>query len=186
SGNLPEFRSARLGFFTQCVRDYGDIVRVRFEPRRVYIVAHPDLIEEVLVARSREVIKHFALRLNPLVFGNGLLTSEGDFWLRQRRLIQPVFNRGRIAGYAAAMVAAARHVTGAWRPGERRDILVEMLRLTLEIAAKTLFDADVADAQSVVDALQVMQDNFLTRFASLWPIPIWIPTPGNIRLRRAV
>src|SRR5438105_353093 len=145
SGNLPEFRSARLGFFTQCVRDYGDIVRVRFGPRRVYIVAHPDLIEEVLVARSREVIKHFALRLNPLVLGNGLLTSEGDFWLRQRRLIQPAFQKSRIAAYAGDMLESAERVLGDWRPGEQRDVLVEMERIALSVAARTLFGADVGE-----------------------------------------
>ena len=77
---------------------------------RDYLVSHPDLIEEILVTHSRHFIKHFALRLNPLVLGKGLLSSEGDFWLKQRRLAQPVFNRGRINSYAGAMTAIARRV----------------------------------------------------------------------------
>jgi cytochrome P450 len=186
-GNLPEFRRDRLDFLTRCARTYGDVTRLRFAHRRVYLLNHPDLIEDVLVTQSRNFIKHFALRLNPLVLGQGLLTSEGDFWLRQRRLIQPVFVRSRIASYGPIMVAAARHVSDSWRAGERRDIMVEMMRLTLEIAAKTLFQADVADeAQDVVAALQILQDSFLRRFSSLVPMPIWLPTPGNFRLRRAV
>src|SRR2546423_332111 len=187
SGNLPEFRLGRLEYLRQCARTYGDVVALRFANRRILLVSHPDLIEEVLVTQSRHFIKHFALRLNPLLLGKGLLTSEGDFWLRQRRLIQPVFVRSRIASYAPAMVAAARHVTDSWRTGERRDIMGEMMRLTLQIAAKTLFDAEVgAEAKDIVTALQVLQENFLARFSATLPPPLWLPTPNNLRLRRAV
>jgi cytochrome P450 len=186
-GNLPDFRTSRLDFLTQCARTYGAITALRFAHRRIYLVCDPALIEEILVDNSRHFIKHFALRLNPLLLGKGLLTSEGDFWLRQRRLIQPVFVRSRIASYGPTMVEAARHVTGAWQPGEKRDIMVEMMRLTLQIAAKTLFDAEVgAEAQDIVQALQVLQDNFLVRFNSTLPPPLWLPTPANLRLRRAV
>jgi cytochrome P450 len=186
-GNLPDFRRDRLNFLVRCARTYGDVVALRFAHRRIYLVSAPDLIEDVLATHARHFIKHFALRFNPLVFGKGLLTSEGEFWLRQRRLIQPAFVRGRLAGYAPAMVAAARRVTASWRPGERRDILVEMMQLTLEVAAKTLFDAEVGgEAQAVVDALQILQDNFLSRFNALVPVPWWVPTPANFRLRRAV
>jgi cytochrome P450 len=187
TGNLPEFRRARLDFLTNCARTYGAVTALRFAHRPIFLLSHPDLIEEVLVTQSRHFIKHFALRLNPLLLGKGLLTSEGDFWLKQRRLIQPVFARSRIASYAPAMVAAARQITGSWRTGEKRDIMVEMMRVTLQISAKTLFDADVgAEAQTIVAALQVLQDNFLVRFGSLVPVPIWIPTPANLGLRRAV
>jgi len=186
-GHLNRFRTGRLDFFTETARAYGDMVKLRFGHRRVYLVSHPDLIEEVLVTQNNNFVKHFALRLNPLVLGKGLLTSEGDFWLRQRRLSQPAFARNRIAAYGPAMVAAAQRVIEAWRPGEQRDIMVEMMRLTLAIAAKTLFDADVSGAAaSVVDALNVLQRQFLTRFNSLIPTPMWIPTPANLRQRRAV
>ena len=137
SGNLPDFRRDRLDFFVQCARDYGDVVKIRFAHRSIYLVSHPDFIEEVLVTHSKNFSKHFALRLNPLVLGKGLLTSEGDFWLRQRRLIQPVFVRSRIVGYAAAMVTATERLIADWKPGERRDIMGEMMRVTLEIAATT-------------------------------------------------
>ena len=78
----------------------------RFGLRRIFFVNHPTLIEQVL--HSRNFTKHFGLRMNRLLLGNGLLTSEGDFWLRQRRLIQPVFQRERIAGYGPDMVAFSR------------------------------------------------------------------------------
>src|SRR5262245_52664576 len=93
TGHLREFQRGRLAFMTRCARDYGDVTALRLGPRRVFLVNHPDPIEEVLVTKSRHFIKHFALRLNPMILGKGLLTSEGDFWLRQRRLIQPAFIR---------------------------------------------------------------------------------------------
>jgi len=187
SGNLVDFRSGRLDFLTRCARDYGDVVALRFGPRRILLVSHPDLIESVLVTNSRCFIKHFALRLNPLVLGKGLLTSEGDFWLRQRRLIQPAFQRGWLTGFGVTMVAYTQRLLAGWTPGETRDIVPEMMRLTMQIAAKTLFDADVtAHADEIGSALQMLQENFLARFNSMMPPPLWLPTPTNRRLKRAV
>src|SRR5262245_13370491 len=187
AGNLPEFRRGRLEFLTRCARTYGDFVSLRLGPRRVTLVSDPDAIEQVLVTASRHFIKHFALRMNPLVLGNGLLTSEGDFWLRQRRLAQSAFQRGRIAGYGGVMVDYTERLLAGWRDGEPHDLLVEMSRLTLAIAAKTLFDADANDkANAVRSALEVSQQHFIRRFNSVVPVPVAVPTPGNLRLRRAV
>jgi len=187
SGNLVDFRSGRLDFLTRCAREYGDVVALRFGPRRILLVSHPDLIESILITHSRCFIKHFALRLNPLVLGKGLLTSEGDFWLRQRRLIQPAFQRSRLVGFGAIMVAYTQRLLAGWTPGETRDIVPEMMRLTMQIAAKTLFDADVTEhARDVGAALQMLQENFIARFNSMMPPPLWLPTPTNRRLKRAV
>ncbi|MBI2805211.1 MAG: cytochrome P450 [Planctomycetes bacterium] len=187
AGHLPDFRTDRLGFLTRCAREYGDMVPLRFAHRRILLVNHPDQIEEILVTHSKHFIKHFALRLNPVILGKGLLTSEGDFWLRQRRLIQPVFVRTRIQSYAGDMVALTEKMLAAWKPGEACDIHEEMMRLTLAIAAKTLFNAEVGgDAHTIAGAMAVMQDNFLERFNSILPLPLWIPTPANLRARRAV
>ncbi|MSQ95748.1 MAG: cytochrome P450 [Gemmataceae bacterium] len=187
AGNLPEFRRDRLDFLVRCARDFGDMVKIRLAHRRVYLANHPDLIEEIFVTHSKHFIKHFALRLNPVLLGKGLLTSEADFWLRQRRLIQPVFARNRITQYGPAMVAATERAIGEWKPGEARDIHAEMMRLTLAIAAKTLFNAEVGtDALAVAQAMEVMQSHFLQRFNSLMPLPMWIPTLANLRARRAV
>jgi cytochrome P450 len=186
-GSLPDFRAARLDFFVGMREQFGDVVRVRLGPRRVYLLFHPDAIEETLVEKNHCFRKHFALRLNPLVLGNGLLTSEGDFWLRQRRLVQPAFNRGRIGGYGPAMVAEARRLADTWKSGEHRDIMTEMSKLTLAIAARTLFSAEVGGhAEEVVEAMHILQNHFLRRFNSLLPPPQWLPTPANLRFRRAV
>src|SRR5262249_7422534 len=144
-------------------------------------------IEEVLVTKSRNFIKHFALRLTPLLLGNGLLLSEGDFYLRQRRMIQPAFSRARLAAYAAVMVEAADNTLATWRPGETRDMACEMMRITLEIAARTLFGSEVArEARAIDEALRFLQESYLARFNSFYPIPSWIPTPANLRMRKAV
>jgi cytochrome P450 len=187
TGHLPEFRRDRLDFLTRCAREYGDFVSLRLGPKRVILVSDPEAIEYVLVTGSRLFRKHFALRLNPLVLGNGLLSSEGELWVRQRRLIQSAFQRQRIATYGSIMVEHADRMLAGWQEGQMRDIMEEMMGLTLGIAARTLFDAEVNDqADTVGAALRVAQESFLARFNSLLPIPPWVPTPANLRLKRAV
>ena len=78
-GNIPDYRRGQLEFLERCSREYGDVVRLRLGYHRIFLVNHPDAIEEVLVTKSRNFIKHFALRLTPILLGNGLLLSEGDF-----------------------------------------------------------------------------------------------------------
>src|SRR5277367_5956214 len=186
-GNLAQFRRGRLDFYTSCVRTYGDFVSLRFGPHRIILVSDPDAIEQILVTNARNFSKHFALRLNPLVLGNGLLTSEGDFWLRQRRLIQPAFQRGRLASYGPVFVSLTQRMLERWQPGQEVEILTEMERLTLDIAGKTLFGADVEDdARNVGAALRAAQDSFIARFSSMLSVPLSWPTPRNIRFRRAV
>src|SRR5258708_6531148 len=89
TGNLPGFRRDRLGFLTEAARTYGDVVTLWLGPKRIFLVNHPDLVEQVLVTENRHYVKHFALRMAKSTLGNGLLTSEGNFWRRQRRLAQP-------------------------------------------------------------------------------------------------
>ena len=162
-------------------RDYGDIVTMRYYNFRVYFVSHPDYIEQVLVTDNRKFIKGRILRKNKQLFGNGLLTSEGDFWLRQRRLAQPAFHRVRIATYAETMARFASRMANEWRGGEERDIHAEMMRLTLSIVAKTLFDADVdREAKRVGHALEAIM-NLNSDFRKLILTPTWLPTPRKIR-----
>ncbi len=186
-GNLPAFRRDRLDFLASCARDYGDFVSLRFGPRRIVLCSDIAAIEQVLVTQNHNFIKHFALRFNPLVLGKGLLTSDGDFWLRQRRLVQPAFHKQRVASYADLMVDYTRKMLDGWRPGQEIDILTALMELTLRIAAKTLFDADVTgEARDVGAALHVAQDCFVRRFNASVPLPPSIPTPNSMRLRRAV
>jgi cytochrome P450 len=186
-GNLPEFRRDMLGFLTRIAREYGDCVSFRLGWKRAFLVSHPDLIESILVTGSRNYIKHYVLRLLRPTLGNGLLLSENDFWLRQRRLVQPAFHRDRIAAYGAIMVSYAERLVASWHGGDIRDMHTDMMHLTLEIVAKALFDADVADqAPEVGEALEMGMQTFVRRWRSLYPLPIWIPTPTNLRIKRVV
>jgi cytochrome P450 len=187
SGNLPEFRRDLLGFLERCAGDHGDFVSFRLGPRRFVLVNDPAAIEDVLVTRHRDFGRNFAARQMRALLGRSLVNTDGDYWLRQRRLMQPAFHKNRIAGYGATMVASAERLLASWRAGETRDIQLDMMRLTLEIAARTLFDADVAgDAREVGSALEEMMKGFDDWLNSTIPLPAWVPTPRNLRLRRAV
>src|SRR6266516_1056094 len=132
-----------LDYFTAMAQKYGDVSGMRIGNFRSLFVNHPDLIEDVLVNNARKFHKGRILQANKYLFGEGLLTSEGDFWLRQRRLSQPAFHRARINAYAATMAEYTEQLVSTWRNGEERDIHEEMMQLALRIVGKTLFDADV-------------------------------------------
>jgi cytochrome P450 len=187
-GNVADFRDDPLGLFTRCTREYGDFVPLRFGPKLVIHLAHPDLIEFVLVTNPRLFIKSVPFRALRPVVGNGLFLSEGEFWLRQRRLMQPAFHRQRISTYADTMVRYTERLLDTWPPGEVRDVHEEMTRLTMEIVAKTLFDADVsAEAAEVGATITEALAALNARLGSLWLLlPEQLPIPSNLRLRRAV
>jgi cytochrome P450 len=155
--SLGPLNNTPLEYFTMVAREYGDIAGLRVLNFKTIFINHPDLIEDVLVTNARKYSKGRVLRANRHVFGEGLLTSEGDFWLRQRRLAQPAFHRVRIASYAATMVEYTERLLDQWKNGEQRDAHQEMMRLTLQIVGKTLFDADVErDALEVGKSLELL------------------------------
>ena len=186
-GNLRDFTTHRLDFFLKVAREYGDLASFRFGPRRIFLASHPDLIEQVLVTDARYYIKHFGARLYKPVLGNGLVTSEGDFWLRQRRLAQPAFLKNRVASYSGVMGDLTRAMLGRWRAGEEVDIHYEFSGLTSAIALRTLFGLDDAgDREEFVATLRRAFDLLSDRFRNIIRLPHWLPTPRNIRTRRAI
>src|SRR6202795_2065851 len=175
-----------LKYFTGIIHEYGDVVGLRILNFRILLINHPDQIEDVLVNHPRKFIKGRVLQANKRVFGGGLLTSEGDFWLRQRRLAQPAFHRARIAGYASTMVEYTERLLHEWQDGEERDIHKEMMRLTLQIVGKTLFDADVeGDAHEIGKSLEELLE-IGANFRRTIFVPQWLPTPTNLRLEKAI
>lgn len=184
--HLAAFRRDPLTFLERVYRRYGDVARFRFGPRRLYLLAHPELVRDVLVTRHRNFIKSKALQRARVVLGNGLLTSEGEVHLRQRRLAQPAFHRERIAALGETMVALAARAAEGWRRGETQDVTREMNRLTLAIAARTLFGASVEDeADEIGGALTTALLAFKRLTNPLGPLLDRLPLPTTLRVRRA-
>ena len=186
-GNLRDLRKRPLEFMEECVRDFGDLTHFRIANIEVYLLNHPDLVEEVLVTSNRNFIKPRLLRDTAEVFGRGLLVSDGDFWLRQRRLAAPAFHRQRIASYGAVMTDFTERAVERWRDGQTLDIHAEMMRVTLEIVTKALFGAEVSeeDTEKVGHALEIMLERFVDRI-SLLRFLQELPLPKNIRFRNAL
>jgi cytochrome P450 len=187
-GSGPDFARDQLGFYAACAREYGDVVPVRFGPRRGLLLYHPDAIEEVLVTRNRDFIKSPGVRLLSRLLGNGLLLSEAGTWLRQRRLLQPAFHRQRVAAYGEVMTSLTVRRLADWRDGDVLDVHVEMMTLTQAIVAKTLFDADVShESYAIAETSNILVEDFGKRLGSLLQLlPDWVPTPANLRTRRAI
>jgi cytochrome P450 len=160
-GNFKAFRRDSLAYLQNATREHGDVVYLRFGPQDVFFLNHPDYIKDVLVTHHQSFMKGRALQRAKRLLGEGLLTSEGDFHRRQRRLAQPAFHRGRIASYGAVMTDYAARTSSRWHDGETLDISQEMMRLTLAIVGKTLFDTDVeSEADEIGAALTAVMELF--------------------------
>ena len=185
-GNFPLGSRDPLGLYTRWAREYGDIFYYRAFSRHIYFLNHPDLVEHVLVSNYQSFIKAEALQFNRRIFGNGLLTNEGDSWLRQRRLIQPAFHRDKIGSYGNTMVAYTERMMTAWHDGEVRDIHLDMMRLGLEIVAKALFNVEItAERDRIAVALNTLMELGSRGRMLLPPILRLLPTADNQRYRRA-
>lgn len=190
-GNALTFGQDPLGSLTRWAREYGDIFCVRAGIPFIYI-NHPDDIESVLLDKEHTYIKateRFPQRaFVRMVFGQGMLFSEGDVWRRQRRLAAPAFHHRRIALYGEVMADYADRHIRRWRDGEVRNFHGDMMRVTLAIVAKTLFDADVEDdAQDVGEALDAIMETTASRIGQpLLQLPLGVPTPGNRRFLSAI
>jgi cytochrome P450 len=173
-----------LGLLAE-IRSFGTIAYARIGPQPVFLVSEPDLIERVLVSHDA-FNKGRALERSKQLLGEGLLTSEGAFHLRQRRLVQPAFHRARIHGYARAMVEHAERWSSRQQPGARVDLSREMNRLTLAIVARTLFDADIeAEADEIGTALTSILEQFKLAVLPWSALLDRLPLPRRFRFERA-
>jgi cytochrome P450 len=152
--NLLALRRDTLGFLRGLARTYGDLVHFQIGKQPYFLVNDPDVIRDILVTDHRNFLKGRGLEVAKRLLGEGLLTSEGEFHRRQRRLAQPAFHRQRIAAYGAVMTERAERMSAEWREGAQVDMAQEMMRLTLGIVAKTLFDTDLeAETQEIGQAV---------------------------------
>ncbi|WPB76418.1 cytochrome P450 [Archangium violaceum] len=193
-GHLPERASNPLGLYLDSQRRLGDVVRYRMGYIYVEQLTHPDHVKHVLADASARYTKGTVFdKTRPLV-GNGLLTAEGDFWKRQRRLAQPAFHRERLAALGTRMTDTVSEMLPAWERaadgGTPLPVFQEMMRLTLTVAVRALFGVDVAQhthavGEAFTTALQVTNE----RIISPLPYQPWLyrlPTRSNRAFRRAV
>ncbi len=177
----------RLALLSE-VRQYGDIAFFALKPGMyAYLLMHPDMVKYVLVDASDKFHKGpmFKTQAEP-VLGKGLLLSEDEFHKRQRKLAQPAFHHLRVVAYGDVMVRYTERLTERWQPGQQVDIHHEMMRLTMEIVAKTLFDADVSDdAESIGEAITEAIHRLNERMVSPVNLPTWIPTKKQGRAEAA-
>ena len=160
-GVAPMIRRDPTGYLQGLQRKYGSIVRFRLMGLEVYLLNEPELIRDVLVTRQSKFLRSPAVRRSKRFLGNGLLTSEGDYHLNQRRLLQPAFQRERLESYADVMASYARDTRDRFQPGVEINMWREMLRLTLAIVSRSLFDADVeAEAKMVAESMALLLRSF--------------------------
>ena len=168
-----------LGFFSQLPDRYPRVAHLRLIGEHLYVLNHPETILQVMHTHGRDTMKGRGLQGAKAILGNGLLTSEGDVHLRQRRLVQPAFHRDRIASYASDMVAAAQQRSREWQDGSAIDISDDMASLTFDIVGRTLFGTDLrGDAADVGEALDEVLGGLGQRLI-LGPALLRIPTPGR-------
>ena len=182
------FRPGRdpLAFFMNLARTYGDIVAYRMGGEQLFFVNTPQYVRDILVTNNRLFMKGRGLQRSKPLLGEGLLTSEDPTHLRQRRLMQPAFHRERIAAYGETMVAYADRLRRSWRPGTTLDLAQEMMRLTLAIAGKTLFDLDVeSQAAEVREALTAVMESFWLTMLPFADVLERLPVPQFRRAKAA-
>ena len=186
-GEVFKPRGDAIGYLSRIARDYGDIVFVRFLGVPMCLISRPEYIESVLTTQSHNFEKSKDYRALRRVLGAGLLTSEGEAWRRQRRLIQPAFYHERVEAYAEVMVEYTERMVASWQDGQTRDVHADMMRLTLDIVAKTLFGADVSrEAEDVGASLHLLMGRFMKQAGYAFLLPSRIPLPTTWRILRAV
>jgi len=168
------FRPANPIFlFQHLAREYGDIAHYKIGWNHIVFLNHPDYIREVLVVQNDNFIKERTVRRTKMLLGEGLITAEGAQHRLQRQVAQPAFHRQRVPEYARTMVDEGVRTRDSWRDGEQRDIAIDMMHLTLNVVAKTLFATDLGDeVRELADAInRIMR---LYNFLVMLPAAEWL------------
>ncbi len=187
-GNLPQFQRRPLATLLEAAREGGDVARIELASERFYLLSNPEHVRHVLQENPRNYVKGYDKVT--VLLGNGLVLSEGAFWRKQRRLMQPAFHRKRLAGFAEAMVEETATMLDGWEArasaGVPFDVAMEMTLLTQRIIVKTMFGGDVGEeGERIARAFETALKGIDTRFL----IPLWmtrLPLPANRRFERAL
>src|SRR5262245_61892979 len=185
---LPAVRRDPIGVFMRAARQFGDVTYFKIGPRRGFLVTNPDDVRHVLQDNARNYHKSPLYEKLRLFLGNGLLTSEDDFWLRQRRIAQPAFHRQRMAALAGVMADAAHDAAASWQPlaaaGRPVDIDEEMMRLTRTVVVRALLGADLGPFTSTIDEAWTIINQHVGE--SFWSLGFdTLPTPKYRRFKAA-
>lgn len=178
---FAEFRRDPLGYIEKLHREHGDVIALGWGPVRNFLIFHPADIKRVLQDNNQNYVKGAIIARTKIVIGEGLFTSEGDFWRRQRRLAQPAFHRKRIAAFVDTMADATANMLRRWdglaRDGGTFDASVEMNRVTLAVVGRTLFGLDLDDEAAAVGPALADALGFVNERATTYiPLPMWVPT----------
>ena len=192
--SLRRMRQSALTEYHRLREQFGDVVRLATLPHPVYLLSHPDAVQYILRENARNYRKGLLFKPIAALQGQGLLTSEGDLWVRQRRLMQPAFYRRQLATFATVMVEEARAVVQEWRhlmrTGTPVDVAERMNRMTFNMVGRILLGADPGALDAYWGTLRPIALPLLqyinARATSPWAPPLWVPTPRNWRFRRAV
>jgi cytochrome P450 len=188
--DLPKFRKDPLGGFFQAALKYGDIVRYR-GVWTTHQLSHPDHIQHVLQGNVANYRKGRGYKILKLSLGEGLLTSEGSLWQRQRKMTQPSFQGQQVASFVPTMADNALSMLRRWESNAAQhaafDVVPDFMRLTLNIAAQVLFTTNLeADAESIRRTLDIGRDYSVERAWSIFPPPLSLPTKRNREYRGAL
>ncbi len=173
-----------LGYLEDASR-LGDIVRMQFFRKTAWLVNDPVLIDQILVKNASMFHKDMFMRTLKKVLGEGLLSSEGEFWKRQRRLIQPAFHRDRIATYASIMTDHTTRAMSSWRDGQSLDVHGALMELTAQIVSACLFGTSVGDVAQVAVCIDAVMERFANPFLLALPRAGDLPLPVNRRYRES-
>ena len=187
-GVLPQLQANPLEVMERATLQYGPLTHLALPTLEGFVLGHPNLVQHVLVTNVKNYVKttrgYDMLRM---VLGNGLVTSDGAFWKRQRRIAQPAFHRERLTGFGQVMTKAASEMVDGWKMNEPFDFAAEMMRCTLRIVGETLLSADVTkQADHVGHALTVVLEHLIHRTLHPLSMPEWLPTPTNLRFKRSL
>ena len=192
--NLPLYLSRKffrpgnpIRLFEHLVATYGPVSHYKIGTSHIVFINDPSLIADVLINQPQNFVKERTQRRMKILLGEGLITSDGEIHKRQRRIAAPAFHRQRIQNYGSMMVDRAAAIREEWQPGQKIDIAAEMMRLTLQVVARTLFNTDVtSDVQAINDEVNVIMDlyNFLIALPRAEAM-LHLPIPGLMRFRKA-
>ncbi len=187
-GNMVDFARDPIKFITRLQQEYGDVAAFSLLGNKSVLVSNPESIQRVLLETGKSFGKFKPTYAMQNILGNGLVTSEGDFWKRQRKLAAPAFHHQSIKRYADQMVAYAQDTVKGWSDGDVRDVHQDMMTLTQRIIMKVLFDVDVIEnASQASEAFDAMMQAIGADMGGVEAVlPGFIPTPIRTRMLQGV